>query len=67
MFSFKDFILSTFSDDKGSISHKRVLATIGAIILFVVYIIGRDSHLADLIFYFVCACMGLATIDKFTK
>jgi hypothetical protein len=67
MFSFKDFILSTFSDDKGSISHKRVLATIGAIILFVVYIIGRDSHLADLIFYFVCACMGLATVDKFTK
>jgi hypothetical protein len=67
MFSFKDFILSTFSDDKGSISHKRVLATIGAIILFVVYIIGRDSHLADLIFYFVCACMGLATIDKFSK
>jgi len=67
MFSFKDFILSTFSDDKGSISHKRVLATIGAIILFVVYIIGRDAHLADLIFYFVCACMGLATVDKFTK
>jgi len=67
MFSFKDFILSTFSDDKGSISHKRVLATIGAIILFVVYIIGRDSHLADLIFYFVCACMGLATVDKFSK
>jgi hypothetical protein len=67
MFSFKDFILSTFSDDKGSISHKRVLATIGAIILFVVYMIGRDSHLADLIFYFVCACMGLATIDKFSK
>lgn len=67
MFSFKDFILSTFSDERGSISHKRILATIGAIILFVVYIIGRDSHLADLIFYFVCACMGLATIDKFTK
>lgn len=67
MFSFKDFILSTFSDEKGSISHKRVLATIGAIILFVVYIIGKDSHLADLIFYFVCACMGLATVDKFSK
>lgn len=67
MFSFKDFVLSTFSDEKGAISHKRILATIGAIILFVVYIIGRDSHLADLIFYFVCACMGLATIDKFTK
>jgi hypothetical protein len=67
MFSLKDFILSAFSDERGSISHKRILATIGAIILFVVYIVGRDSHLGDLIFYFVCACMGLATVDKFTK
>ena len=62
----KDFIISTFSDEKGSISHKRILATIGALILFSVYIFSKDSHLADLIFYFVCACMSLATIDKFS-
>jgi len=67
MFSFKDFVLSTFSDERGSISHKRILATIGAIILFGVYCFTKDSHLADLIFYLVCAWCGLATVDKFTK
>ena len=64
--SFKEFIVSTFSDERGSISHKRILATLGALILFGVYLFSKDSHLADLIFYFVCACMSLATIDKFS-
>ena len=64
--SFKEFIVSTFSDERGSISHKRILATLGALILFGVYLFSKDSHLADLIFYFICACMSLATIDKFS-
>lgn len=67
MQSFKEFIISMMSDERGSMSHKRVLATIGILILFVVYIITKGDHLADLIFYFVCTAMGLATIDKFTK
>ena len=66
MQSFKDFILSTLSDERGSISHKRIIATIGALVLFGTYLFSRDSHLADLVFYLVCTCMGFATIDKFT-
>jgi hypothetical protein len=66
MQSFKDFILSTFSDERGSISHKRIIASIGALALFGTYLFSRDSHLADLVFYLVCACMGLASLDKFS-
>jgi hypothetical protein len=55
------------ADERGSISHKRTLAFIGSFILFGVYCFTKDQHLADLIFYLVCAWCGLATVDKFTK
>ena len=67
MQNFKDFILSTLSDERGSISHKRIIATIGAFILFGTFLFTKSSELANLVFYLVCACMGFATIDKFTK
>jgi hypothetical protein len=62
-----EFIKNMLADERGSISHKRTLAFIGSFILFGVYCFTKDSHLADLIFYLVCAWCGLATIDKFTK
>jgi len=55
------------ADERGSISHKRIIATIGAFILFGTFIWTKDVKLGELVFYIVCACMGFATIDKFTK
>ena len=55
------------ADERGSISHKRIIATIGAFILFGTYLWSKDVKLGELVFYLVCACMGFATIDKFTK
>ena len=55
------------SDEVGSISHKRIIATIGSMILFVVFIITKDSHLANIIFWLVALCMGFATWDKISN
>ena len=55
-----EFIKNMLADERGSISHKRTLAFIGSFILFGVYCFSKDSHLADLIFYLVCAWCGLA-------
>ena len=65
--SLRDFILSTFSDERGSVSHKRILATIGSFVLFGAFLHTKDTHLADLIFWLICLWGGLATIDKFSK
>jgi hypothetical protein len=62
-----DFIKNMLADERGSISHKRIIATIGAFILFGTYLWTKDVKLGELVFYLVCACMGFATIDKFTK
>jgi hypothetical protein len=64
---FKQFIISMFSDEMGSMSHKRVLATIGALCLFTAFIITKSDHLGDLVFYMTMAFAGLTTIDKFTN
>ena len=62
-----EFIKNMLTDERGSISHKRIIATIGAFILFGTFVFTRSSELANLVFYLVCACMGFATIDKFSK
>ena len=63
----REFIKNMLADERGSISHKRIIATIGAFILFCTFIWTKDVKLGELVFYIVCACMGFATIDKFTK
>jgi hypothetical protein len=63
----REFIKNMLADERGSISHKRIIATIGAFILFGTFIWTKDVKLGELVFYIVCACMGFATIDKFTK
>jgi len=62
----KGFITNMLSGENGSISHKRVIATLGALCLFSAFMfkVNIDSHLADLIFWLVVSCMGLASIDK---
>lgn len=62
-----EFFKNMMADERGSISHKRIIATIGAFILFGTYLWSKDIKLGELVFYLVCACMGFATIDKFTK
>jgi hypothetical protein len=62
-----EFFKNMMADERGSISHKRIIATIGAFILFGTYLWSKDVKLGELVFYLVCACMGFATIDKFTK
>lgn len=62
-----DFIKNMLADERGSISHKRLLATIGSFVLFGAFLASKDAHLADLVFYLICAWCGLATIDKFSK
>ena len=64
---FKQFIISMFSDEVGAMSHKRILAFIGAICLYVTFMISKDDHLGDLVFYMTMAFAGLTTIDKFSK
>jgi hypothetical protein len=63
----RNFIKNMLADERGSISHKRIIATIGAFILFGTYLWTKDIKIGELVFYLVCACMGFATIDKFTK
>lgn len=64
-----DFIKNMLAGENGAISHKRVIATIGSLCLFAAFMfkVSIDSHLADLIFYLVCSCMGLASVDKYTN
>jgi len=62
-----EFIKNMLADERGSISHKRSLSIIGSFILFGVYCFTKEQHLADLIFYLICAWCGLATVDKFSN
>ena len=63
----KQILKDMLSDEKGGVSHKRFISTIGAFILFGTFLWGKNEHIGELVFYLVCASMGLATIDKFTK
>jgi len=62
-----NFVKNLLADERGSISHKRSLSIIGSFILFGVYCFTKEQHLADLIFYLICAWCGLATVDKFSN
>ena len=61
-----EFFKNLLADERGSISHKRIIASIGALCLFTSFMfkVNIDSHLADLIFWLVVSCMGLTSIDK---
>jgi hypothetical protein len=40
-----------FSNEVGAMSHKRVLSFMGAICLYATFLITKDDHLGDLVFY----------------
>ena len=67
--SIKDFFTNMLAGENGAISHKRVIASLGALCLFTAFMfkVNIDSHLADLIFWLIVSCMGLASLDKTTK
>lgn len=64
----KDFIKNMLSDERGSISHKRVIVTIGALCLFTgLFLNGYvNEHIAELIAGIVAVGMGFTTWDKFS-
>lgn len=63
----KDFIYNLLADERGSVSHKRILSMICILSLCGVFIAIRTIELAYLVFYAGLALAGLTTIDKFTK
>jgi hypothetical protein len=64
----KEFLKNMLTDERGSTSHKRVIATLGALSLFIAFLGGLtiNSHLADLIATIVALGMGFTTWDKFS-
>ena len=64
----KAFFKSMFQDERGSISHKRMIATLCTIILCVCLIIGSNPSetLVHAVEGIVIACIAGTTLDKFT-
>ena len=65
----KEFFKSMLTDERGSISHKRMIVSVGALSLFVAFLANMkvDAHLADLIAGIVAVGMGFTTWDKHNK
>ncbi len=65
----KEFFKNMLTDERGSISHKRMIVSTGALALFVAFIahIPVSNHLADLIAGIVAVGMGFTTWDKYSK
>ena len=64
----KEFFKSMLSDERGSISHKRIVVTIGALSLFTALFLkdAVNEHVAELVAGIVAAGMGFTTWDKFS-
>lgn len=64
----KDMLKDMLTDERGSISHKRVIVTLGAICLFVGLFLNKhiNEHVAELIAGIVAVGMGFTTWDKFS-
>jgi hypothetical protein len=67
--NFKEFITSTLTDERGSISHKRIIVSLGALSLFVAFLahMSIDIELAKIIAGIVAVGMGFTTWDKFSN
>ena len=65
----KEFFKSMLQDERGSVSHKRIVVTIGAVCLFIALFLGVkiNEHVADLIATIVAVGMGFTTWDKFSN
>ena len=66
--NFKQFIKDMLTDDRGSTSHKRVIVSLGAIVLFVALFVPQiNIHVAELVAGIVAVGMGFTTWDKFSN
>jgi hypothetical protein len=71
----KDWIKNLLSDERGSISTKRLIALVSALFLCITLIANSFSHievapsdkLVDAVMLICIAAMGTTTIDKFSK
>lgn len=74
-YTFKNWIIELFKDERGSISVKPVIAAFGTLILATVLILNvlkksefdPSSVLVDSIVWIVIAGMGSDTLDKFSS
>lgn len=66
-----EFVKNMLADERGSISHKRLLGTIASFIMFGAFIWSEDielkKYLGNFIFWLICLWGGLATVDKMTN
>ena len=75
MKSIKSFIKSAFSDERGNVSHKRIIAMLCFIILSFVLIFKlfcvncqeSDANIVDGLIVICCVAMGATSFDKFSK
>lgn len=73
MSNFRTILVNLFSDERNSISHKRVVAILGSVCLFVALFlniilkIDPSDKLVDAVLYLTLFAMGYTTIDKFSK
>jgi len=73
--TFKEWIISLFSDERGTISIKPVIAFVGALFLCITMILNSFSHadfapspeLVNAVMVITAIGMGADTLDKFTK
>jgi hypothetical protein len=71
----KQFFISAFTDERGSISHKRIIAILCFLVLsfamiyrlFCTQCQETDSTLVDGLIVICCVAMGATSLDKFTK
>jgi hypothetical protein len=71
----KEFFKSAFSDERGSVSHKRVIAILCFLVLAFALIYKlfcencqeSDSTLVDGLIIICCVAMGATSLDKFSK
>ena len=71
----KKFFTSMFTDERGAISHKRVIGTICTLFLCVTMMLNSYSHetikpadsLVNAVLTLGCVCIAGTTVDKFSK
>lgn len=71
----KDFFISAFSDERGNVSHKRIIAILCFLVLAFAFLYklfckncqDSDPTLVDGLIIICCVAMGATSLDKFSK
>jgi hypothetical protein len=73
MSNFRTILVNLLSDERNSISHKRVIGILGSLCLFISLFLNiilkmhPSDKLVDAVLYLTLFAMGYTTIDKFSK